>query len=107
MQKASASRTSHAAQQAKAAVKLAACDQADASNAQAVVPYLQEIHTHYREAEARARPPPPRAAARRLRSRRAPRAARPPRAAPPSDRGPLPPAVDQAGVVDVHAEPPV
>ena len=77
MQKASASRTSHAAQQAKAAVKLAACDQADASNAQAVVPYLQEIHTHYREAEARARPPPPRAAARRMRSRRAPRAARP------------------------------
>ena len=104
MQKASASRTSHAAQQAKAAVKLAACDQADASNAQAVAPYLQEIHTHYREAEARARPPP-RAAARRLRSRRAraPRARRAPRRVPTA----LPHAVDQAGVVDVHAEPPV
>jgi hypothetical protein len=41
----------------------------DVGNAQAVIPYLAEIHKHYREAEVRARP---RARASQPRDRRIP-----------------------------------
>ena len=83
----------HRVAEPKRAVNVDSVDRPDVSNAQACVPYLEEIHRHYRETEARApatprdpagvpRSGPPAAAARarRARARRAAPAAAPPRA---------------------------
>jgi len=80
----------HRVAEPKRAVNVDSVDRPDVSNAQACVPYLEEIHRHYRETEARApatprdpagvpRSGPPAAAARARRAAPARRRRRAPR----------------------------